>query len=593
MGLGTAGRNFLLAALVLSSASVRARADTPPVPARLPEPYAVMLLDNQSGVRSLDWLRAAIPFLIGERLEAHRKLRPSYGPLVVPSGPGPGTAAPAAIAAVAGSVGASLVLAGWFDRADDWELVLHLRLWRAIGGDASVVADAEAKATFKDLFATASELVRQLCEAANVSIVSDDRERIERIPTEDFYAFTLFGRGLLVLAATGDDEAAEANLNRAVFIDPEFAEAHRLLGEIYASRGRLARAKGKFGHALDVRPDYYAALAGDARVALAAGQPAEARDRFATMLTRRPWDLALRLQLGKLLWETGELGEARVELGRVVARQPDNIEARRTLVLVHAARGEGRDLVAQLEALAKAAPGDLEVQLDLGAAYLSVGRDDDAIRIYEAVVRAHPDHLQALKLLGDLHQSRGDDDGAIGFYRRALQAHPRDPRAYFLLGQAYVATGNDRAAKQIFRRALQFKPYRPQIYNNLGTITYRQGHFGEARWYLTRAVEKRPQSARFRYNFALVLAALRELEDALNQIDVGLALDSRHVGLQYLRGVVALRLGDADGAYRAFERTLELAPDHADARHNLELLDQMRQRALEGEIRTELPPPAN
>lgn len=558
---------------------------TPPVPARMPDAVAVMSFENRSGVLGLDWMSAGVPFMLGEKLAEAFDLRPVWGELVVPPGP-PVAVDAAAVTAFARQRGARWVWTGWVERPD-WELRLGISLWKADGERGAVqVGEVIQQSDFKDVHTMTGKAARELLEKAGVTLDADAIGMLDRVPTADFYAFTLFGRGLASLAGTTarDDDQAENDLARAVFIDPKLAEAQRVLGELYRQQGKKGKARGKFAYALELRPGYYAALAGKAALTAERGKENQARALYEQMLDRRPWELETRFLLGKVLWEVGDIDASFRELERVVEHEADHIRARRILVLIHASRGDGADLVRELEAVHRLDPRDLATRMDLGAAYASVERTGDAIRTYEAIVADHPDQVQSLKFLGDLHKGKGDLAAAITYYDRAMAADPTDPRPYFLLGAAYVEAGEDEAAKRVYRKAQRFKKYLGQVYNALGAIAYREGKLGESLWYLKRAVIKRPNNPRYRYNYGLTLSARGELDDARAQVEAGLDLDSDHVELNYLRGVVLLKLGDAEGAQQAFQRTLALAPKHADALYNLTKLDELERRIKQGEV---------
>lgn len=585
-------RSGTAAVLAAAVAAIAGPARAQPAPGA-PVPYGVLAFDNRSGARGLEWMRLAVPFVLGEKLEAHPGLRPVYGTLVVPDGPPAGIGADA-VRAFAARTQAEWVWTGAVDRAPDWQLVLVVQLWRARGDRVERIGEVQHRGSFEDVHVMVDGAIRELCARGGVP-VPDGARGVFGAPTRDFYAFTLFGRGLAYIHGLDHKPHlgyAAKQLARAVFIDPKLAAAHRLLGVVHLWKKQWARARGQFAYALELRPGYPAALAGQARALMHEGRERRARELLEQLVDQRPWDVDLRLDLGRLYWQAGDVDRARHHLEAVVAAAPERLDARRLLVLVHAARGDAADLVSELEVVRELAPDDVEVQLDLAAAYAAAGRQEDAVATYRAVLDRHPRHLLALAFLGDLYRARGDLGAAIALYKRALRAHPDDPRPYFLLGGAYVAAGDDAAAKRVFLRAQRFADYLPETYNNLGSILYRAGRFGEARWYLVRAVRRRPESARLRYNLALVYSTLRDLDAAAAQIEAGLSLDPDHVGLHYLRGVLALRRGDADAARAAFERVLALDPDHEDARHNLALLDGMQRRAVDGEIGIELPQPA-
>jgi Flp pilus assembly protein TadD len=561
---------------------------TPEVPQALPQTYAVLPFQNRSGVEGLAWLRSAAPFLLGERLEYHPGLRPAYGPLVV-AADGPAQPDASTIAEYGRRTGARWVWTGWFARPA-WRLQLGVALWKVEGARAERVGEEVQVGEFADLSRLTGDAIVRLCRQAGMEPPEAVRPELYRPASNDFYAFTVFGRGLH--AMTGIDgvpdlKRATKNLSRSVFIDPKLAEGHRVLGELHRREGNPAKARGRFNYALELRPTYYAAMSAQAALTYDDGKVERARELLESMLAQRPWDIDSRFVLGKILWETGRLELSMSELNRVVAHQPGHLAARRILVMIHASRGSEADLVRELEALVQRDPEDVTTRLDLGAAYASAGRLDEAIKTYESLVKRDPRHVHALKFLGDLHKRGGDLSAAVQFYERALRANDDDPRAYFLLGATYLAMGDTDAARRVYVRAQRFRRYLPAVYNNLGAIAYRAGNYEEALWYLKRAVAKQPGSAQYRYNYALSLSATNEIDEALAQIDAGLALERRHVELNYLRGVVLLKKGDGTGAEKAFEQTLALRPEHREARHNLSLIEELRRRAEQGEVTVE------
>src|SRR5262249_35684258 len=182
--------------------------------------------------------------------------------------------------------------------------------------------------------------------------------------------------GLLALVGLGkpvDLAKAEKEIARAVFIDPKFAEAHRMLALVYAKKGQQGMARGQLNYALDLQPEYYRPLALLVQMDAEAKNREEAIELAVRALGLRPWDLEVRYLLGSMLWEEGDTDGALRELKRVTDAQPENLPARRILVLVHAAMGNVADLAAELEEITKLDGADEAAKLDLGAAYHALG----------------------------------------------------------------------------------------------------------------------------------------------------------------------------------------------------------------------------
>ena len=557
----------------------------PNVPAKLPDPFAVMLFENRSGVQTLGWMSAGTAFLVGEKVESAGALRPVYGPYVAPAGP-PVAVNAASVAAFAGKTGAKWVFAGWVARPN-WELQVGISLWKVDGSKASQVGEVVKRGEFNKLPEFATQAISELCDKAGIPLGADEKTRLARNPTGDFYAYTLFGRGLSAALGTegaADLEKAGKNVQRSVFVDPKLTEGQRVLAEILRGQGKDKKAKGRLGYALSLRSDYYPAIVALGRLAREDKKMDRARELYEQALRLRAWDLDARFQLGKTLWDVGDVDGAFREMSRVVKHRPKDIRARRVLVMIHASRGDNADLVKELQAVADLDPSDETTRMDLAAAYASIGKLDLAVKAYEGIVERNPKQVSAMKFLGDLHKRQGDTDGAIRYYGMAMKAEPGDPRPYFLLGAIYMDRGRDKDAKRVYQRAQRFKRYLPETYNNLGAIAYREGQLGTSMWYHRRAVMWRPSSARYRYNYALSLSASKYVDAALAQVDKALKIEPNHVELHYLRGVILVRKGRADDARLEFEKTLALDAKHDGARHNLDILDELKRRAEEGEV---------
>jgi tetratricopeptide (TPR) repeat protein len=81
-----------------------------------------------------------------------------------------------------------------------------------------------------------------------------------------------------ILASKGKLEGAIPFFQKAIEIDPDFAEAHQFLGAaLYYARGRVPEALAQWREALRVQPDYLAALNEAAHV-LAASSEASVRN---------------------------------------------------------------------------------------------------------------------------------------------------------------------------------------------------------------------------------------------------------------------------------------------------------------------------
>lgn len=570
-----------------------ASAELPDVPARVPERYAVMAFENRSGVHVLDWAVAGLPLVIAEKLERVSTLAPAYDAWVVPAGPVV-PVAPAAVATFAAARGARWVITGWVERPD-WQLRLHVAVWKIDGGAATVAGEREAVGPIEAPHALVGAVVIGALVDAGWRLTADAATVLAAPSSRDPYAFTLFGRGLgKALGNLGavDRAGAAKDLGRAVFIDPDLVVGQRLLGLVWASDPDPAVAKkaaGKFAYAADLDPGYPAAVRAVAERAAAEGDWAAAATGNAALVRARPWDLDARVAFGLAAWRSGDAARALTELGRVVAHRPDDLAAHRVLAEIAGARGELPTRVAELEIVARLAPADVDAQVELASAYAEAGRLDDATRWFEQVAAARPTDATAAKRVGDLYRRRADADHAVTWYATAARLAPGDPRPLLLAGATLLDAGRYHEAREVLGRAQRFAEYQAATWTALGAVAYREGKYAEATVHWRRAALARPRSAALRYDLALAASAAGDLPRALAQLAVVDRLAPADADAAYLRGVIALRGGDRDAARAAFLQATRRDPAHAEARAALASLAGTGPAPREGAPRVELP----
>jgi Flp pilus assembly protein TadD len=547
------------------------------------EGFVVEPFGNTKRIRLLDHLVYGLPAVLAERLAQQRPLRFEGGPELF---------------GAEASASAKWIVTGSFERQADWKIAVTVEI-KATSPPSAVAARATRVGSKDEVERTALEAaLAAFMETPGVSltpanVVPSITARFARDP----YAFVLYGRALGLYQAAGGSavriERAVAVFKRSLVIDPKVPEVRRYLGIVHLNAGRPGHARAMLTYALDVRPDFASALRTLAALDRTAGLPA-ARERYARVLELDPDDLEARRAHGELLAEAGLLLEAQKDLEVVLAAAPDDMRARRHLVMVLASRRAGKELVAELEAVVKRDPDDVDARMDLGAAYLSIGRNDEAAMAYEEVLLRRPRHTGALKLAADLASERGDLKRASIYYSKLRWLSPQDPRPVFLLAAAHHRAGNLDMAERLYTDGARFPGMLGEAYSNIGAIFLDKGDPKQALWFLSRAAKRRPNKANVRYNHALALHLLGRGADALNELRAAEAADPRDVGVRFLAGVVALRLGLLHDAAASFQAALELDPQHADARHNLALLEPVVRPRREGELsfaETPLPPP--
>jgi tetratricopeptide (TPR) repeat protein len=590
MGRARAYVNFIgILTLVLTTA---AQAEEAPHVARAR--FSILPFANDGGPRTLDFLQAGLPALVAERLGRHPGLRLAGPEAIVER-----TRLDDALARAA-ATGLRYVVGGRFEKKPNWKIAVTVDVYTA-GLPANRVGRGEAEGSKDEVAKSALVAAMEAFEQAGLATPADARARVLEPFARDSYAFVLYGRG--VATYTGLDqpwdpmtgrpagrqlrrppqvgtlganaERALKPLGKSLLIDPRVPETRRYVGLVHLGAGRPGHARAMWSYAVDVRPDYTAAVLGLAALDRTEGS-AEALPRYARVLELDPDDLEARRTYGELLSEAGKLDEAETALSRVVAATPGDLRARRALALVLAARQAGGALAAELAEIVRLDPEDLEARLELGAAYASVGNVNAALETYEEVLRRRPKNAVALKIAADLYRGQGEPAKAATYYEKLRRMAPDDPRPVFLLGASYYAAGRLDAAERMFTDAERFPGMLGDAYSNLGAIAFRRGQLKEALWFLSRAAKRHPGKAGVRYNYALALSSATRLDDALREVTAAVTVAPDDAEIRFFSGVVALRMGRLADATAAFQQTLRIDPAHDDAKHNLALLESLR-----------------
>jgi eukaryotic-like serine/threonine-protein kinase len=195
------------------------------------------------------------------------------------------------------------------------------------------------------------------------------------------------------------------------------------------------------------------------------------------------------------------------------------------------------------------------------------GRLEEARRHFEVALQAQPDYFWAQCLLAtcDLNARPAETREARAYLTACLQTHPDLPWLYLLRGfatgqSAAAATtrGEARdefdAAEADFAKALQRDPagrFRHAVLANRGLIRFQAGKWEQAATDLREAIELNPRQYSAHVTLAQVYRKQHQLDQALEQLGLAIALKPDLADLRRMRAVWNLERPDASAAERA------------------------------------------
>ncbi|MCZ6680514.1 MAG: tetratricopeptide repeat protein, partial [Candidatus Poribacteria bacterium] len=212
--------------------------------------------------------------------------------------------------------------------------------------------------------------------------------------------------------------------------------------------------------------------------------------------------------------------------------------------------------IAQYNKARQLNPGDTDSVQNLARSYNNLGvqltgahRWEEAIEAYRQARQLMPELASVKTNLEDLHWKRanvlreqGNVDLAIQAYRELLAFHPEAVDAHSLLGELYLQKRDYPQAIREFRAAFDADTDNAQTRQNLITIYHQYGQ---------------------------VLDRQKRHDEAISQLQSGLALAPAHINLRLSLADVYQHANDFDNSGAMFEEILELEPDNVQAKEGL------------------------
>lgn len=225
-------------------------------------------------------------------------------------------------------------------------------------------------------------------------------------------------RGICYLAI-GQKSRAQADVERALKIDPNHLLALQLRGELHMLEKEYDAALERFGQAQALNPNWAVPYFDRASALLERGDPQAALADFnkaVALQSRMPFFYLIR---SLAHFRLGDLKSAHEDQDLAVGMSPDE-----SLVMVDV------NLVIYEDAL------------------------DWAQDYYGRILEKSPRHALALQGLADACLVNRSFDSAVGFFTRAIEVNPREARLYLGRGRAYLELGENEKAHADFAKVL-------------------------------------------------------------------------------------------------------------------------------------------
>jgi tetratricopeptide (TPR) repeat protein len=242
----------------------------------------------------------------------------------------------------------------------------------------------------------------------------------------------------------GQVESALGHLRAAIVLDPDAAEAHRLLAIAFRMDDEDESSVEQFKAAIRLNPHDERSRVALADVLVSQERIAEAEREFTASIEAFPDSGQSHYNLGWLLQSLWRPSEALRQFEEAAACNPlvglDYLY--QTIIGLHLAQSNADGAIDTYTKRLAVNPNDADTHRKLGELYLQEGRDDEALTELLAALLINPRDSRAFAGMGQLHLRNGSYGDAAEAGRRALETDSASKDARFVLGSALMRLGD-------------------------------------------------------------------------------------------------------------------------------------------------------
>ena len=345
----------------------------------------------------------------------------------------------------------------------------------------------------------------------------------------------------------GKEREALADLDKTLELQPRFARAHRVRGQILLDRGQTDEAIRAFARALELDPKLTGVRLYYASALIKTGNPAAAIEHLQITASEEKASALVFALIGVARERLGKLDEALVDYSRAIEMEPSNATAREGRARIFESRGDNTRAIEDYSIAYRAAPsrelalrlarlharsgqsqaaiqvyrglllersGDLGVRMEMAQVMAESGRSDEAAKEIDTVVAASPSDPKLLMLAGDIYFESKPDAAAI-YYRRAVDAQPDNMRGRVQLGASLVRAMQFEASLPVLADAITREPQNYVAHANLATALFKLKQYPQAAREFLWVIRARPEIAASYYFLAICFDRLGDCRQAL------------------------------------------------------------------------------
>ncbi len=222
-------------------------------------------------------------------------------------------------------------------------------------------------------------------------------------------------------------EKAKELANRALELDETLAEAHAsLAGNLYDADWEWSRAEAELRRAIELNPNYATAHHWLSINLGTQGRHEEAIAEIRKALELDPLSKVIQVTVAAAYWYARRYDEAIQELRDAIQRDPDFYNFHDYLGMVYATSGKPEEGVAELERATTLGGNMLALKADLGYAHARAGKKIEAQAILDELIETSKQKYVNPLFVAEVYVGLGQKENSLNWIEKAFRERSPD-----------------------------------------------------------------------------------------------------------------------------------------------------------------------
>jgi len=256
-------------------------------------------------------------------------------------------------------------------------------------------------------------------------------------------------------------EKAKIEFKNVMQIDPKYAEAYFLMGQLEEKRKDLRKSLGNYKKVIELDPQHVDAKVNLAKIYVIAGTEQfiqNARELLAEVKLVQPDNSLANLVSATIEYKVGSKKKATKDLEALVSKDKNLTEGISLLSSIYRKEERTDDAVKLLTKGALDNPQNITIRMALAQTLARNGDYADAERFLKQAVSIEPEKYSLQVALSSFYATSNQLDKAEAVLRKSIEQDDEDAQRYLVLIELLSSRFNIQKAEDELKRAVQNKP---------------------------------------------------------------------------------------------------------------------------------------